>query len=135
MTKSESEGLTQLKKRIKELEEQLENKNKLVFMLEEAIPEGQEERKQYVADIALFYGKIFKKKLQHFKSLQLVELAPIGRTDYMSNILRSNINCFNVIDEWMEEKTNEHLGNLETIRNSLDDGTLLDNMKEKYGKN
>jgi len=34
---------------------------KLLFILEEAIPKSQTERKRYVADCAFFYATIFKK--------------------------------------------------------------------------
>lgn len=137
MPKEKSEGLTQLNKKIKELEEQLEIKNKLLFALQDPIEKlGQVERKQYVSDIALFYSKVMKKKLEHLIGDQLNELALIGRTELGSNIIRSNISCFRLIDEWMEQKSNEHFGNLEEIRESLsDDKLLVKEMNEKYGKN
>lgn len=133
MKKETSEETLQLKNRIKELEEQLEFKNKLVFLLEEAIPKEQEDRKKYVADIAFFYGVVFKKKLQHFMGLQMEELAQIGHTELMQNIIRSNINCFRLLSEWFEQKSNEHFGNLEEIRNSLDgDVDFINEVKKKY---
>lgn len=115
-----SEGITQLKKRIKELEEQLEIKHKLLFMLDESIPKEQSERKKYVSDVAFFYGIVFKDKIQHFIGMQLEELAQIGRTELSSNIIRANINCFRLIDEWLRQRTNEHMGNLEDIRESFE---------------
>lgn len=133
MTKENSEGITQLKKRIKELEEQLEVKNKLIFSMENSVPTEQTARKKYVADVAFFYGTIFKKQIQHMIGLQLEELAQIGRTELGNNIIRSNINCFRIIDEWMEEKTNEHFGNLEQIRESfVDDKDFISKIKETY---
>ena len=128
-----SNGISELKKRIKELEEQLELKNKLVFCLDDTVPKEEMERKKYVADIAFFYGSSFKKKIQHLIGQQLEELAQIGRTELGNNILRSNINCFRIIDEWMEKKSNEHFGNLETIRSSLDsDKEFINKIKETY---
>ncbi len=129
-----SEGITQLKNKIIELEEQLENKNKLTFLMEESLPKEQEARKKYMADVAVFYGLVFKEKLKHFIGLQLEELAQIGRTELGCNIIRSNINCFRIIDEWMEEKTNEHFGNLHEIRESFQgDDEFIREMKEKTG--
>lgn len=129
----ESEGITQLKKRIKELEGQLEFKNKLVFLLEESVPKDQQERKKYVGDIAFFHGSVFRNKIQHFIGMQLEELAKIGRPEILDNIIRSNISCFRIIGEWFEEKTNEHLGNLENIRSSFqDDKEFINNIKDKY---
>jgi hypothetical protein len=131
-----SEEIIQLKNQIKELEKQLELKNKLVFVLEESIPKKQEDRKKYMADIAFFYASIFKEKLQHFIGEQLNELAQIGRTETLNNIIRSNINAFRLIQEWMEEKTNEHIGNIEEIRNGLDDDKeFISKIKKDYGEN
>jgi len=113
--------------------EEKEINERFLFMLEEAIPVAQQERKKYVSDIALFYQTIFKDKLKHFIGMQLEELAQIGRSEYGNNIIRSNINCFNLIDTWMKEKTSEHIGNVETIRNSLDVGAeIIKEMGEKY---
>mgnify|MGYP003636722791 CR=1 FL=1 len=131
MTKSEE--ILQLQKRIKELEERLELKNKLEFLLEESIPEGQGERRKYMSSIALFYSSTFKEKLKHFIGDQLEELAQIGRTELGTNIIRSNINCFRLIDDWLKEKTNEHLGNLQEVRESLgENGEFINEMKQKY---
>ncbi len=123
--KKKSEGKPQLEKK------QIDKK--LLFILQEAIPDTQNGRKKYVSDIALFYQTVFKKKLQHFIGLQLEELAQIGRTELGSNIIRSNISCFRLIDEWMEKMTNEHLGNLEEVRESFKEGEdLVNNLKKKY---
>jgi len=128
-----SEGTTQLQKEIKELKEQLELKNKLVFMLDESIPKEQSERKKYVADVAFFYGSVFKKKIQEFIGSQLEELAQIGRTELGNNIIRSNINCFRLIDEWMEKMSNEHFGNLEEIRSSFKNNEeFISKIKQEY---
>lgn len=128
-----SEGLAQLKNRIQELEEQLAIKDKLFFMLEEAIPEGETGRKKYMSDIALFYSSVFKDKLKHFIGSQLEELAQIGRTELGTNIIRSNINCFRLIDEWMLKRTNEHIGNVEMVRQRMDENKeFISNIKNKY---
>lgn len=113
--------------------EQREIDENFTFMLNEAIPVSQGERKKYVSDIALFYNTVFKKKLKHFKGLQLEELAQIGRTELGSNIIRSNINCFELIGEWMETMSNEHVGNLEQMRQSFDEGNdIIKDLKDKY---
>lgn len=133
MTKKEEEVL---RSKIKELEEQLEFKNKLLVLFNEPYPMGETEQKKYVADIALFYQTVFKDKLKHFIGLQLEELAQIGRTELGNNILRSNISCFRLIDDWMESKTNEHIGNVENARQRLqNDEEFINNIKEKYGEN
>jgi len=134
MTKT-SEGKTQLQKRIKELEEQLEFKNMLSFVLNDPVPEGETARKKYVSDIALFYQSVFREKLKHFIGLQLEELAQIGRTELSTNVIRANINCFRLIDEWMNAKANEHIGNVEEIRKSLgEDQEFINKMKEDYAQ-
>lgn len=110
-----------------------QNNKELLFTLEESIPKEQTERKKYVSDIAFFYATIFKKKLEHFIGLQLLELSQIGRTEENYKIIRANINCFRLIQEWMEEITNEHMGNLNEVRNSFDDGKdFLEKIKIEY---
>ena len=102
-------------------------------MLKESIPISETGRKKYVADISVFYASVFREKLQHFIGLQLEELAQIGRTELSTNIIRSNINCFRLIDEWMEKMTNEHLGNLENVRQNLEiDKEFISDLKDRY---
>lgn len=128
------EEILQLK--IKELEDQLEYKNKLVFLLEESIPTEQSLRKEYVSDVSFFYAKIFKNKLQHFISQQLMELAQIGRSELMNNTLRANINCFRLLDDWCQTLSNEHFGDLEEARkNFKEDEKFIKNIKNEYVKN
>lgn len=110
------EEILQLQKKIDHLTQELATRDKLFFMLDEAIPIEQNARRRYMADIALFHTTIFKAKLQHFISDQLEALAIIGRSQRDEDIIRSNISCFRLIDEWMEKRTNEHLGNLQEIR-------------------
>jgi len=123
-------------KKAKRLPQAQENKiyKKLRFILSEAIPTNQEERRKYVGDVAFFYGSIFSKKLEHFHGLQLEELSQIGRSQELSNIIRANINTLHLIDEWMQDMFNEHQGNIEGIRNALPDREeFINNIKIKYG--
>ena len=124
--KKKVEGTTQTQeKRIQE---------KFRFMLNEAIPVNQEERRKYVGDVAFFYLSIFKSKLQHFHGLQLEELAQIGRSERLSDIIRANINSMRLINEWMQFCVSEHQGNLEGIRNALPDSEeFINDIKKKYG--
>jgi len=131
MSKTSEETL-QLQNKIKKLEQQLEQKNTLEFLLQESIPQEQTDRKKYVSDIAFFYATIFKKKLQHFTGMQLEELSRIGRTEVADDIIRSNINCFRLIDEWMNIMSIEHFGDLEEIRESYeDDQVFIKDIKDK----
>lgn len=128
-----SKEIIQLKEEIEKLKKSLKIKDDFRFMLEESIPKEQNDRKKYVSDIAGFYTIVFKKKLEHFIGLQMKELALIGRDDKLNDIIRSNINCFRLIDEWCLEKTNEHLGNLEEMRASFDDDKdFISNFKKIY---
>jgi len=125
-----------LEKKIIELETELKINKGVSFLLEEAIPVEENTRKRYMADVSLFYTMIFKDKLKHFIGLQMQELSMLGRSEKGNDIIRANINCFNLILEWMEEKTNEHLGNLENIRNSFSDNEeFINNIKKTYGDN
>lgn len=132
MTK-QSEEILQLTTQITTLKEQLEIKDKLVFSLEEAIPKEMTARKKYMSDIALFYETVFKGKIQHFIGLQLEELAKIGRTELGTNIIRSNISCFRLIDDWMQERTNEHMADLQDARNRVGvPENITSDLREKY---
>lgn len=108
---------------------------KLLFILEESIPVAQEERKKYVSDIAFFYSTVFKQKLKHFIGMQLEALATEGRPVVSDQFIRCSISCFRLIDEWCETMTNEHIGNMTQVRNSLDDNKIIINeFDKKYGK-
>ena len=117
---------------IKELESLNKVFNSTSFLLEESIPPGETDRKRYVADIAFFYGSSFKVKLEHFIGMQMIELSQIGRTEKGNDIIRANVNCFRLIDEWCEKMTNEHLGNLEGLRNQFEGDDFINKMKETY---
>jgi hypothetical protein len=124
--KKKAEGLPQAQKN--KIEEQFTS------MLNGGIPVEQEVRRKYVGDVAFFYGSVFKKKLAHFRYLQLEELSKIGRTEQLNDIIRANINVLNLIDEWMQTMYNEHQGNLEEIRDSFgDDKSFIKVIKKKYG--
>ena len=108
---------------------------KFLFLLDDPMPKTQTERKKYVSDVALFYQTVFKKKLQHFIGLQLEELAQVGHSEEMYNTFRANINCFRLIDEWMESKTNEHIGDLENLRSQFNSNEeFISNLKKTYGE-
>lgn len=113
--------------------EQKEIESKLSFMLDEAIPTSQSERKRYMSDCAFFYATVFKDKLKHFIGMQLEELALIGRTEQGTNNIRAHISAFRLIDEWFKTNTSEHLGNLEEIRKNLGEcEKLSDKIKKLY---
>lgn len=118
-----SKGRTQLKT----------EEDRIKFLLNESIPTSQQERKKYVGDIAFFYSSIFKNKLQHFIGLQLESLATEGRPVVSDQFIRSSISVFRLIDEWMETMTNEHIGNVEGIRSSLEqDQEFIKKIKDEY---
>ena len=110
--------------------------NKLNFILEDSIPKTQTERKKFVADCAFFYSTIFKKKLEHFVGMELLELSIRGRTKEYDDMIRANINCFTQINSWMEKMYSEHLGNMNEIRNSFDeDKDIINKLNKTYGEN
>lgn len=114
-------------------EPKTKDKERITFLLEESIPKAQQERKKYVSDIAFFYSTIFKDKLKHFIGLQLEALATEGRPVVSDQFLRSSISVFRLIDEWMIKMTNEHVGNVENIRSSLDTNEkFIRDFKDKY---
>lgn len=136
--------ITRLQDTIKKLEEHsalqkrkielLEEPRKEIFALfNEAIPKEQNGRKKYMGDVALFYSTIFKDKLRSFIGDQLNELGKIGRSERGEDLLRSNVSCFRLIDEWMEKCTSEYMGDLEDLRNrSSDNKEFSNNLKKTY---
>lgn len=112
----------------------LEEPRKDIFALfDDVVPKGQTERKKYMGDISLFYTMTFKDKLKHFIGDQLQELAKIGRTERGEDLIRANVNCFRLIDEWMEKCTNEHLGDLEEMRHRFqEDKSFINEVKKTY---
>lgn len=118
---------------IKNLEAERDARHSIKGMLTEAIPMSATERRKYVSDIALFYSTIFKNKIPHFITLQQEALSQVGRSEREYDIYRSNINCFYLIDDWMQERTNEHFGDLEESRiNAINGEELVDNLRTKY---
>ena len=131
--KKDKEKIQILENELKELREQKTNIN---FLLEEAIPIIENERKRYLGDIALFYSTTFKNKLKHFIGMQMDSLSQFGRSEKDNDIIKANINAFRLIDEWMLKKTNEHLGNLQEMREMFaDDKDFINNFKNTYGEN
>ena len=116
-------------------EPKIKDQKQITFLLEEAIPKGQSERKKYMADCAFFYSVVFKKKLQHFIGMQLEVLATEGRPVVSDQFIRSSISVFRLIDEWFQKMETEHIGNVEEIRNSFEnDKEFINNIKITYGK-
>jgi hypothetical protein len=133
--RKDKEKIQVLEKEIERLKARLELRDSIGFLLDESIPEEQTKRKRYMADISLFYGSIFKDKLKHFIGLQMEELSRFGRSKESEDFIRGSINVFRLIDEWMALRTNEHLGNLEELRNShKDDKDFISNFKKIYGE-
>jgi len=127
-------------KRIKELENEIKTlreektaRDSVVFFLDEKIPKEEKARKKYMADISFFHNTIFKDKITQFISLQQEQLSQIGHPEKQYDIWRSNINCFRLIDEWMERCSSEYYGDLQEIRSRLDnDDDFINKIKETY---
>jgi len=130
------EQIQVLKNEIERLKAKLELKDSIGFLLDEAIPKGETQRKRYMADISLFYSTIFKEKLKHFIGEQMEELSRFGRSREGDDFIRASIEVFRLINEWMLTRTNEHLGNLEELRSKFsDDKQFIDKFKTIYGEN
>lgn len=130
------EQIQVLKNEIEKLKAKIEQMDSIGFLLDEAIPKGETQRKRYMADISLFYSTIFKEKLKHFIGEQMEELSRFGRSREGDDFIRASINVFRLIDEWMLKRTNEHLGNLEELRNKVsDDKEFINKFKTIYGEN
>ena len=128
--------INNLEKRLKEKDKQIEHllvRRSVIEMLKENIPIQGLAREKYVADISIFYVSIFKDKITHFISLQKEALSQMGRPDREYEIYRSNINCFLLIDDWMQTLTNEHLGDLEEKRSAAELASeFVGELKVKY---
>jgi len=130
------EQIQVLKNEIEKLKAKLELRDSIGFLLDEAIPKGETQRKRYMADISLFYSTIFKEKLKHFIGEQMEELSRFGRSREGDDFIRASIEVFRLINEWMLTRTNEHLGNLEELRSKVkDDNEFISKFKTIYGEN
>lgn len=130
------EQIQVLKNEIEKLKTKIEQMDSIGFLLDEAIPKGETQRKRYMADISLFYSTIFKEKLKHFIGMQMEELSRFGRSREGDDFIRASISVFRLIDEWMLIRTNEHLGNLEELRSKVkDDSEFISKFKTIYGEN
>lgn len=130
------EQIQVLKNEIEKLKAKLELRDSIGFLLDEAIPKGETQRKRYMADISLFYSTIFKEKLKHFIGEQMEELSRFGRSREGDDFIRASISVFRLIDEWMLVRTNEHLGNLEELRSKVkDNNEFISKFKTIYGEN
>lgn len=103
-------------------------------LAEELIPKEANARRNYMSDIALFYEKIMKDKIRHWISMQKEELSLVGRTPEQYEFFRACINCFRLIDDWLERCEREHLSNLHEKRQSFDEGSALIADVNKYLK-
>lgn len=128
--------LKQLKKENEELKEKIEELKvvrSIESLLKAAMPMEQGARKNFVSQVALFYTTAFKDKLAEMVGDQMKVLSKIGLTNQEENILRSNINCLNLINDWCNELTNEHLGDIQMARNGLEDTfDITSEIKDKY---
>lgn len=131
----DKERIQVLQEEIQRLKDKLVENKSIGFLLDESIPEGETKRKRYMADISLFYGTIFREKLKHFIGMQMEELSKFGRSKEGDDFIRASISVFRLINEWMELRTNEHLGNLEEMRSKFgDDKEFINNFKKTYGE-
>lgn len=122
----------QLQKKVESL--QYENgklQQEMVFrkyvdkQLEESKPQSAQEREKYMADVTIFYNNILKKKLAEMIREQQSELSRMDLSDKFTDIIRSNINCLNLIIDWFERCQVEHLGDLQNKReNQSEEGAI-----------
>lgn len=132
----DKEQIQVLKNEIERLKAKLEQVDSIGFLLDEAVPKGETQRKRYMADISLFYSTIFKDKLKHFIGEEMEELSRFGRSREGDDFIRASIEVFRKINEWMLMRTNEHLGNLEELRSKFkDDSEFISKFKTIYGEN
>lgn len=123
-----------LKEENERLKGEIEARSSIKASFEDSIPKDQTGRKNYVSQIAAFYGVIFKEQLRTMVGQQLQMLSRVGLTKQEEDIFRSNINCLHLINEWCEERTNEHLGNLQNLREQLEDSSdITSEIRDKYG--
>lgn len=128
----ENKEIEKLKERIKELEDLLNARLSVKASMDNGIPRKTTERKQYVAQVALFYS-VFKKVIENFIYLQHKELQIWGRSEKVYDFYRANINVFNLIDEWMQERVNEHFAYLQEGKTEQEKNEeLINNMKHKF---
>lgn len=121
-----------LKDRIETLEKLLVAKNSIKGTLDKLIPKEEQERKNFVSDVTINYERFLKKLLLQVIEDQKDILVRLGLTERESDFFRSNINVCNLIDEWCLRQVSEHGGNMVEIRESQEDKSDINNIKEKY---
>lgn len=99
------------------------------LLLEEKIPTEQNARREYFADITMFYTKHFKDKLQHLKSTNLKELAILWKPEAEYQTYRDNINCLNSLEDWFEYCERSHLSDLAEQRQSVENTLGVDTVQ------
>lgn len=97
--------------------------------LEEKIPTEQNARREYFADVTMFYTKHFKDKLQHLKSVNLKELAILWKPEAEYQTYRDNINCLNSLEDWFEYCERSHLSDLAEQRQSVENTLGVDTVQ------
>jgi len=115
------------------LKRKLDIRSSIEYSLESIIPKEHTQRRNFMKDVAGFYGIIFRKQLALMKSQQLEFLSMINLTKVEEDIYRSNINCLHLIDEWFEKCTNEHFSDLNSVKQELESENNITNLKDKYG--
>lgn len=90
-------------------------------------------RKQYISNVAGFFPNILKPQLLSMIIEQKNTLARFGLLERETDILRSNINCFQLLLEWGERCVNEHVGNIEETRQrARADQNIISDLRTKY---
>lgn len=120
---------------MKKHQEEMPRQN-FIHSIREDIPEEQNARKAYFADITMFYNKIFKKKLAQMISKQKDSLAMAGLSQQDYDFFRATINALYLVDNWCSYSEREHLSYLQEARQRVDTGSeVVDTISKKYNTN
>lgn len=111
----------------------LEIQRSVLADLKATIPVGGEDRKNYVSRVAIFFPNTLKPQLQKMIYMQADKLVDIEANERLADFYRANINCLNLLLDWGEAMTNEHMGDIEEAkRNQESDATITSEIKAKY---
>lgn len=125
-------AIKKLEKEVEDLLTELQKRKDFQYIFKEKIPDESGARKAYMADISVFYRKIFKEQIENMISRQKDSLAIIGRPEREYEVARATINAFYLIDDWMLACEREHLGDINEARQVAQESLeIISNIKEK----
>jgi hypothetical protein len=102
------------------LNEKLKSFEKVTqFLTEEIDPREPQKRRQYMADVSVFYQMYGKNLIEKMKADQLIALSLCGREKSEYDFNRACINVLNLFEDWFERCCIEHQGDVTSYQEGV----------------